>query len=119
LISSGKYTGKLQLAGKRLPFSGQFGLDGKATNAVPRPGTNTLSMELTLDSDQVHGEVSDSVAGWEAELMGDRAPVYTGTSTSPYAGNYTLPGDRRRTNRMKRAWLSPNQTLRSGLASAR
>jgi hypothetical protein len=90
LIASGKYTGKLQLAGKRLPFSGQFGLDGKATNAVPRPGTNALSMELTLDSEQVHGEVSDPVAGWEAELMGDRAPVYTGTSTSPYAGNYTL-----------------------------
>jgi len=90
LISSGKYTGKLQLAGKRLSFSGQFGLDGKATNAVPRAGTNPLSMELTLDSDQVLGHVRDAVAGWDAELMGDRAPVFTGTSTSPYAGNYTL-----------------------------
>ena len=90
LISSGRYTGKLQLAGKRLPFSGQFGLDGKATNSLPRPGTNPLAMELTLDSDQVFGQVRDTVAGWNAELVGDRAPVFARTSTSPYAGNYTL-----------------------------
>src|SRR4029434_2446335 len=48
LMPSGNYSGQAQLAGKRLPFKGQFGVDGKATNEVKRPGTNNLSMELML-----------------------------------------------------------------------
>jgi plastocyanin len=94
LLTSGKHSGQLQLAGKRLPFSGQFGVDGKSTNAVNRPGTNALLMELMLDlsngSDRVMGRVINPVAGWISELTGDRAPIYTGTNASPYSGNYTL-----------------------------
>jgi len=94
LMTSGKYSGQLQMTGKRLPFSGQFGVDGKGTNAVKRPGTNALSMELMLDlssgSDQVMGRVINPAPGWIAKLMGDRAPVYAGTNASPYGGTYTL-----------------------------
>jgi len=94
LTDRGKYSGRLQLAGKRLPFSGQFSLEGKATNSVKRPGTNELSMELMLDlnggSERVTGQVSNALAGWSAELVGDHAHVYTGTNSSPFQGKYTL-----------------------------
>jgi uncharacterized repeat protein (TIGR02543 family) len=93
LMTSGKYSGQLQLAGKRLPFAGQLDSQGKATNAVKRVGTTPLSVELMLDltgSDQVTGRVVNPAAGWIADLMGDRAPVYGRTNSSPYRGNYTL-----------------------------
>ncbi len=94
LTGLGKYSGSLQLAGRRHPFSGQFDLAGHAANAVKRPGTNALSMELTLDlnggSDRVDGTVTNTAAGWVAAFMGDRAPSFPGTNTSQYRGRYTL-----------------------------
>jgi len=94
LTDRGKYSGRLQLAGKRLPFSGQFSLDGTAANTVKRPGTNELSMTLMLDlnngSEHAMGLVSNSLAGWSAELDADHAHVYTVTDASPYQGKYTL-----------------------------
>jgi hypothetical protein len=84
----------MQLAGKRRPFSGQTDLEGNATNAVRRPGTNALQMELAFDlsggTDRVTNRIVDPVAGWTAVLMGDRAPVFAGTNTSPFKGKYTL-----------------------------
>jgi len=94
LTDRGAYSGKLQLAGKTRPFIGRFDLEGQATNAVKRAGTNDLSMELRLNlngnSDRVMGRVLDPTAGWEAELLGDRVPVYASTNPSPYRGKYTL-----------------------------
>lgn len=94
LTDRGRYSGNVQLAGKRHPFSGQFTLEGKATNSVKRPGTNELSMELMLDlnggSERVMGQLVNATAGWSAELKADHAPVYTGTNASPYQGKYTL-----------------------------
>ena len=94
LTDRGRYSGILQVGGKRRPFSGQFGLDGKSTNNVRLPGTDTLSMELMLDlangSEEVMGRVIDETAGWTATLLGDRTPVHPGTETSPYRGRYTL-----------------------------
>jgi len=93
LAKTGKYSGSLQLAGKRLAMSGQFTQDGTATNTVKRPGTNALTLELTLDQDnagRVEGRLINPVAGWVAELQGDAAPVFSGTNASPYRGKYTL-----------------------------
>ncbi|MGH8247131.1 MAG: InlB B-repeat-containing protein, partial [Gammaproteobacteria bacterium] len=94
LTDRGKYSGRLQLAGKRHPFSGQFSLDGVATNSVKRPGADELFMQLMLDlnggSERVTGQVSNALGGWRAELVGDHAHVYAGTNTSPYQGKYTL-----------------------------
>jgi plastocyanin len=90
----GKYSGRLQLAGKRHPFSGQFSLDGNGTNRVKRPGTNELFMVLMLDlsggSERVTGQVCSAPALWCAELVGDHAHVYAGTNSSPFQGKYTL-----------------------------
>jgi len=94
LMSSGIYSGQTQLAGKRLPFKGQFDFDGRATNTVRQAGTNNLSMELMLDvsngSDEISGRVIDPSAGWTAKLTGDRAPVFANGNASPYSGSYTL-----------------------------
>ena len=94
LTKTGKYTGTMVQGGKRRAFRGQFGLDGTATNAVKRAGTNDLLVSLSLESDlgaeRVEGTVTDPVAGWEAELEGDLAPVFSGTNASPYRGRYTF-----------------------------
>jgi hypothetical protein len=94
LSNLGSFSGHLLLAGQRLAFSGRFALDGRATNAVRRAGTNVLSLELALDlgggSDRVLGHVNAAQGNWSAELSGDRAPTYAGASASPYRGQYTL-----------------------------
>jgi plastocyanin len=94
LTGLGKYSGRLQSAGKTYPFSGQFDLAGLATNSVKRAKTNALVVELALDtegdSDRVTGRVLDPVAGWTAELEGDLAPTFVPPNTSPYQGAYTL-----------------------------
>jgi plastocyanin len=92
LTKTGKYSGSLQLAGKRSGFSGQFAPDGTATNVVKRGGTNVLSLELSLEEEgnAVEGRVLNPGAGWVAELQGDAAPTFVGTEASPYQGRYTL-----------------------------
>jgi len=94
LTDRGRYSGRVQLAGKNLPFSGQFSLDGKATNSVKRPGTNELFMELMLDlnggTERAMGQLVNATGGWSAGLLADHASVYLGTNASQYQGRYTL-----------------------------
>ena len=88
----GTFTAGLQLAGKRLSWKGKFNLEGKATNQVPRLGTNALTVELQMgladNPDQMTGRISDGV--WQAELLADRAWYSITTNRSPHAGRYTL-----------------------------
>jgi hypothetical protein len=97
LRDSGAYSAKLLAGGFKLSASGQFGVDGKATNhMVARKGTNALSIVWCLDlagGDILTGTVSDAIAGWTAELHGDRA-VFSKTRPCTNAGKYTftLPG---------------------------
>jgi hypothetical protein len=94
LSENGAYSGALQLAGKRFPFAAAFDLEGRATNLVKRPGTNSLIMELVLDlnqgTDRVMGRVTETNAPWEAILRADRAVFQAKTNPTPYASTNTL-----------------------------
>jgi hypothetical protein len=72
LTARGAFSGYLLLAGTRYPISGAFDLETlHATVHVPRPGTTTLSVELTLDDqDSITGVVNAST--WVAGLRADR-----------------------------------------------
>ncbi len=97
--ASGSYSAALLTGGvKKLSASGQLDLDGRATNTIPRKGTNALTVTWHVDlsgSDTVTGTVTDGT--WTAILEGDRA-VYSKTNPCALAGKYTLvlpglPGD--------------------------
>ena len=45
---NGRFTATLQTSGTRLSFSGQFGVDGTATNVITRQGVETHRVELVL-----------------------------------------------------------------------
>ena len=93
----GAYSARMILAGKRIPFSGKFALDGLATNVVARTGASPLTVLLTLDlvggTDQITGTISDDV--WTASLLTDRALFHKTDNQAMQAGRYTLlvPGD--------------------------
>jgi hypothetical protein len=88
----GRFTAKIVVGGKRLAFSGALAPDGIATNAILRPGANTLTVVLALhladESDQITGHVTDGV--WTAPLVADRALFHKRTNPAPQAGRYTL-----------------------------
>jgi len=90
LRTDGTYSGKLQQGTKRHSFTGTFDVDGKATNSVNRPGTNSLTTELLLDEDgQITGRISDN--SWEAALLADRAAFAARTNPATnFANRYTL-----------------------------
>ena len=92
--TNGSYSGKLQNGLKAFPFTGQFDLEGRATNFVKRPGPNALSLELALDlhgANQITGRVIAS--DWSAGLRADRA-VFSRLNPSPFTNRYTvlIPG---------------------------
>ena len=96
--AGGGYSAALLGGGLKLSASGQLDLDGRATNTIPRKGTNALTVTWHVDlsgSDTVSGTVTDG--SWTADLGGDRA-VYSKTNPCTQAGKYTfvlpgLPGD--------------------------
>ncbi len=90
LATNGGYTATLKSTGKNYPTSGKLSSEGKATNTVPRTGTNAVTVFWMLDptdSDRITGVVSN--ATWTAPLLGDRA-VFNATNPAPQAGRYTL-----------------------------
>jgi hypothetical protein len=96
LSGSGAYSASMLSGGFKLSASGHLDLDGKATNTIPRKGTNALSVVWCVDlagHDTLIGTVSDSIAGWSASLNGDRA-VFSKINPCTNAGKYTftLPG---------------------------
>jgi hypothetical protein len=87
----GSYTAALLHDGRKLAASGQFDLDGRATNVIKRTGTNDISVVWLLDvngADQVQGAVSDGL--WNAELTGDRAVFNATSRPCTNAGKYTF-----------------------------
>jgi len=88
----GGFTAKLIVGGKRLSFSGKFALDGKSTNAIPRPGSTPLTVVLCLDlvsgTDQLTGFLSPG--DWQVNLLADRARFNASTNPATQAGRYTL-----------------------------
>src|SRR5262249_49565660 len=84
----GTFSGRLQLAGRTYPLSGQFDTEGRALKLVPRPQTNGIILDLSLDlangTDQITGTLSDGE--WMAEISADRAPVRAPSEASPFTG---------------------------------
>jgi List-Bact-rpt repeat protein len=92
---NGKFTGTLQISGKRYSFSGT--LDGNGAAIIGVPNT-ALTLELQVGNDHVTGTVGDG--GFLAPLIADRAVFNKKSNPAPFAGNYTLvipgtgnPGD--------------------------
>jgi hypothetical protein len=92
LTKRGLYSGEVQCGTNRWPFSGQFALDGRATNSIGDDGL--LHAEWVLDLDRIRtnyltGLVAPSGGEWTAQVIGDLVPVQ-GTNASAYQGKYTV-----------------------------
>jgi Bacterial Ig domain/PKD domain/Divergent InlB B-repeat domain/Carboxypeptidase regulatory-like domain/Immunoglobulin domain/Glucodextranase, domain B len=90
LTDKGTYTASLRIGSQKSMASGKLNLEGKATNVIVRPGTNSLTVTWALSlggSEQITGTVSDG--NWIAELAGDRA-VFCKTNPASFAGKYTF-----------------------------
>jgi subtilisin family serine protease len=91
ITERGTYTGTLQLRGQRIPFSGQFSVDGRATNVMMRTGLPALHLRLALDfatNTRLLGQIASD--GSYAELTADRAVFDKLMQPCPWAGRYTL-----------------------------
>ena len=88
----GRFTATIEVAGRTLPFTGQFSNEGRATNTVTRTGTNalqvTLRVNLTNGADRVVGEVSNG--DWISEILAEKNIFHARTNPAPFAGRYTI-----------------------------
>lgn len=93
---SGKYSGLIELAGKKFRLSGTFDSGRKATNTFVRPGLSPLVAILFLDAcnppQALLGAITDG--SWTAEVYGAPVTFHARTNPAPMAGRYTmvLPG---------------------------
>jgi Calx-beta domain/Bacterial Ig domain/Divergent InlB B-repeat domain/Putative binding domain, N-terminal len=89
VAESGAFSARATLAGKTIPFSGKLGLDGNFTNAFPQPGTNDITLRLSLDitgaSTQLTGDLGDG--NFFSSITSDRAKTLRATN---FNGTYTL-----------------------------
>ncbi len=92
LTDKGAFSCKLQLGGAKYAGSGIFNLQGTASATITRSGLSplqlTFSMDLTNQTDQVFGTVSDGA--WVAALSGDRAVFNATLNPAPQAAKYTM-----------------------------
>jgi hypothetical protein len=86
----GSYSGKLQMANRRYPFSGQLDPLGSATNVISTKDNSPLTVTLHVDNidGSIEGTVSDE--SWVANLIAYDAVFDTRTNPTPAAGKYTL-----------------------------
>jgi subtilisin family serine protease len=88
IAASGRFSGKLLLAGKRHGFRGQFDGKGQAATVVKRGPLRALTLTLHVD----FAEVTDRIAGrltdgaWVSELAGDRDVFHAKWNPAPQAG---------------------------------
>lgn len=89
---TGVFSGRFQLDGTAYGFRGQFGVDGRATVTLQRPGANPLVLNLQLafaeGANEISGTISDGV--FTAAISADRAVFNAKTKPAPQAGNYTV-----------------------------
>ena len=89
VAESGAFSARATLAGKVIPFSGKLGFDGNFTNLFPQPGTNPITLRLSLDitgaSTQLAGDLSDG--NFLSTITTDRAKTLGATN---FNGTYTL-----------------------------
>jgi hypothetical protein len=87
----GAFSAKMILSGKRHSFSGNFAPDGRATNSIPRPGMNAVTVLLSLDlygAGPITGQINDG--NWVSLVTLDRAVYNKTDNQAPQAGRYTL-----------------------------
>jgi hypothetical protein len=87
----GMYSGTLQTANGRYPFSGQLDPSGSATKTITRKGENSLTISLQVqsgDNSIMGGTVGDG--SWLAEFTAYRALYNQRTNPAPAAGKYTV-----------------------------
>ena len=91
MTDKGAYSGSLACAGTNYVLKGQFATNGVATQMLTN-GTRRLwlnmQLDLTNNSDQVTGTVSDGV--WISDLLGDRTIYNATTNPAPQTGSYTM-----------------------------
>ena len=89
IVESGAFSARATRAGKVIPFSGKLGLDGNFTNSFPQPGTNPITLRLSLDiagaSAQLTGDLGDG--NFLSAITNDRAKTLRATN---FNGTYTL-----------------------------
>ena len=89
IVESGAFSARATRAGKLIPFSGKLGLDGKFTNSFPQPGTNPITLRLSLDitgaSTQLTGDLGDG--NFLSAMTNDLAKTLGATN---FNGTYTL-----------------------------
>jgi len=89
IMESGAFSARATLGGKLIPFSGKLGLDGKFTNSFPQPGTNPITLRLSLDieagSAQLTGDLGN--VNFLSDIMADRAKT---PDAANFNGTYTL-----------------------------
>ena len=90
--ANGRFTGRIQLAGKAYSFAGRLDGDGAATVTVPVNGGTPLSVtvqaDLGDDSGQVTGTVTDGANGFS--FSASESAFNVKTNAAPEAGRYTL-----------------------------
>jgi hypothetical protein len=93
----GAYSAKATLAGRVIPISGRFALDGGATNVIVRPEfQNPITVRLQLhfydDASNVVDRISGELLGgnWTAGLEAYRSVFHATTNRAPQFGKYTL-----------------------------
>lgn len=88
----GVYSGRVQLGGSRMSFSGKLNLQCTSTNSLKRKLLSALALQLRVGTnaeiDQIFGQLGDNT--WTAAMTGDRARFNSRTNPAPFAGNYTL-----------------------------
>ena len=93
LTTRGAFSASLRRAGRTLRWSGQFALDGKATNTVRLSTTDpllvTLCLDLTNGTERITGQIAEGSR--VAELLANRTQPKSATNpAAPYAGKYTI-----------------------------
>jgi O-glycosyl hydrolase len=88
----GKFSGAMQLGGKRHPISGTFDANNQTVVTVRRPGLSSLTVDLMYEplggADRITGTVSSET--WSAQILTYRAIYNARTNPAFQAGRYTM-----------------------------
>jgi hypothetical protein len=87
----GRYSGTLQTAGAKYPFSGQFDQLGSSSKTINRKGRSPLNLTLQADIESnsgLTGTVGDGT--WSADITAYPALFNAKTNPAGAAGKYTL-----------------------------
>jgi hypothetical protein len=91
VTTSGSFSAKIMLGGRRFTASGEFDGNGNAVATIPRknlaPVTVSLQMDFAAGGDRITGTIGD--AAWTSEFSADRA-IYSRLNPCPQAAHYTF-----------------------------